>query len=484
MRRFGCFISIAIAAFHGAVAEVFPPVSGAKADAVHVPRLQRTLTMLHGSEPGRTNTVRVLLYGQPFDEANWFPALINHVQTLYPHARVVAENRSWARRYSNDLIRALESDVFEFRPDLILLSVYGGHWDTKALLQRIRERCSADVLLLGLPMRIPESLEEPTDRRAIAPDPKAFRMSPQNVDVYLNYIWYPDIADEFGAAFVDIRSAWTRYLKENRLPPKALMPELTRMSPQGDHVMTELLKPWFENPPWASSFDPYDNPRVSTYAIPQNLQWSGNRLKLEFTGVRVDLVLGGPVTGTLKILIDGLPPSERPEPRIAGRTSLIPGTRWPALLRVGRGAPLIDEEWTAEVTDIRTDSGQARFKFRVVGSKTGPDGEGTSEFEFLSKSKRVSILPTDWNFEFVRKQFGVSLPSQCEVKWGTILQGTDAFGPTSTVPPGESTVVLANGLEPKPHVIEVVASEPAPAFVRGLRIYRPARLPEPKRGGR
>lgn len=152
------------------------------------------------------------------------------------------------------------------------------------------------------------------------------------------------------------------------------------------------------------------------------------------------------------------------------------------LLRVGSFAIPLKEEWVAKVSEISTNTGSVKFKFTVEGSVTGFDGEGTSDLEFLSKSKRVQIQPEDWNLEFLQRFFRVSLPSQLEVRWSTLDQGVDSLGASMEVGgEGEWVVPVATGLTLGRHVFEVKANDVDQSKILGIRVYRPALRAEAKR---
>ena len=114
----------------------------------------------------------------------------------------------------------------------------------------------------------------------------------------------------------------------------------------------------------------------------------------------MDLVL--PTThGQATVLIDGRKPSE---------CNLFHGTR-PQNRTMTSGAPNVpmtyhtggnmqEETWVLTLTEGNADAdpkkANLRVKFRLVGSKTGFDGEGQNDRKFVSRSGRITLLPTDW----------------------------------------------------------------------------------------
>lgn len=444
--------------------------------------MQRTLALLAKSSPENRNPVRLLFYGQPFQGGSWWTNLVVHLQESYPNAEILAENRCVDLHNTDQLVRLAESAIFPFRPDLLVLCTIGDHHETRRLVQMVRERSSADVLLLTVPPRTAEALNEVTDPTVIAPDPKRPALTPQSFNSYFNYVWLPMVSDEFGAALGDLRTGWKKYLRDNNLPIGRLAADGTRFTPEAESVTAELIKPFFNPPTWVTPEDPWDNPRVNTYEIPRDVSWSKGRLRLEFTGNRVEAVLDSALDSAVDILLDGKPPGDLPPLRIAGRPSNIPGTPWPALLRVGNHSLLLDETWTATIQDVSTNGGAIRFRFAVRGSKTGPDGEGSSDFEFLSRSHRVVIQPADWNLAFVAKRYAATIPSTFDVQWSSEFQGANAL-PSGAGQPGRRTsLVVANGLEPGRHVLEITANTPGTSALKAIRVYRPAVVAKSRKG--
>lgn len=463
-------------------AQTFPAVEASTITSSQYRRLSRSLSLLARSRVDRTNTLRIAFYGQSFIQPVWWTNLISSVQRSYPNTHLVATNLAFDRHQSPQLVRLAESTVYPFRPDLVVLMITGDHHQLRRLVKSIRERTSADVMLLNEPLRLKDSLDEPVLASDFGPEPKFYRPTPQIFMPFLNNNWLPYVADELEVAFVDIRGGWKSYLKANRLESSSLLPDNTRLSDQGNHVMLGLLKPWFECPVSLNLDDPWDGERVSTYRVPRDLEWKKGTLRLEFLGNRVEVLVSSGATNPIPVTLDGGAPTAQPGVRIHGRSSSFPKTEVPMLLRVGSFAIPLKEEWVAKVSEISTNTGSVKFKFTVEGSVTGFDGEGTSDLEFLSKSKRVQIQPEDWNLEFLQRFFRVSLPSQLEVRWSTLDQGVDSLGASMEVGgEGEWVVPVATGLTLGRHVFEVKANDVDQSKILGIRVYRPALRAEAKR---
>ena len=139
------------------------------------------------------------------------------------------------------------------------------------------------------------------------------------------------------------------------------------------------------------------------------------KLTLDFKGNRVDVIAGDGDPVDLDVRIDGRPPSQRPESYYFTRANGFDNLPNPLLLRARSTVlPVDGESWTIRLTDMKADGG--RFKFRVSGSVSGADGEGDSQFEFVSKSGRLAILPEDWNVAWCAGLLGAPVPGEVTVQ--------------------------------------------------------------------
>jgi hypothetical protein len=238
------------------------------------------------------------------------------------------------------------------------------------------------------------------------------------------------------------------------------------LNAHGEFVMAEFVKaylrydPSFPQDAWKSL--------VKTYQVGSDVQWSGGRLMLEFEGSRVDVAFAGPGSSVSRIRIDGRRPSEFPELYGFTRTSAYPGANWPCLLRVGSEKPLQLEEWTLTLQELSDDHKVCTFT--LAGSKTGPDGEGTSDAKFVSRSGRLVIEPGDWNLAYSRKVFNRSLPAGHPVKWRVVPFFVDELSAPSNKQTGvEPTVTVAQGLSNGRHTLEILGRE---AAIAAIRVYR------------
>lgn len=465
-----------------AFAQTFAPVEVQRPESGQQQKLRRSLSLLSRSRLDRSNTIRIAFYGQSFVQSTWWTNLINEVRRSYPHASIVAENRAFDRHPTPQLIRLAESQLYPFRPDLVVLMASGDHHETRRLVRSIRERTSADVILMTEPLRQVLEMDEPTRSSDFPPDPLHFPPTSKTWHSFLNYSWLPFVAEDQDAALIDVRSGWKAYLRSNRLEPRALIPNGEQFSPMGHFVTEQLIRPWFEFPAWMTSEDPWDGDRVSSYEVPRDLEWKAGTLRLEFEGYRAEVIVSQTFAKPVKVILDGKSPSEIKELRIHGLASSYPGTSWPVLLRAGNDVPLARETWTAKIYDVSTNAGGVRFKFSIEGSTTGPDGEGSSDIEFLSKSKRVSIQPQDWNLELGLRRGQIKLRDAFSIQWSELELGRDDLGGKHELGgQGQHVIPLATGLRPGRHVLELRDEKPGDSGILGVRVYRPALKVQTKR---
>jgi hypothetical protein len=199
--------------------------------------------------------------------------------------------------------------------------------------------------------------------------------------------------------------------------------------------------------------------------------WRDGRLALDFEGSRVDAIFAPDGAAHGDVRIDGRKPSEFPETYRFTRVSAFPQSSWPLLLKVGSVAPLLVEDWSLTLDEVSADGKQV--KFTVAGSKTGPDGSGTSAEKFVSKSRRIVIEPGDWNLEYCYKVFKRAIPVGHKAVWKVTAYSADTLKQPPSGPAGtESTLTLAQGLENGRHHLEITNG--AEAGLRAIRVHRPA----------
>ncbi|WP_404422980.1 glycoside hydrolase family 2 TIM barrel-domain containing protein [Nibricoccus sp. IMCC34717] len=423
--------------------------------------IQRTMTLLATSRPDKRNTVRILFYGQSITEQAWPQEVAADLRARFPHANLITANRALGGFSSQRLVKTAETDLYSFQPDLVVFHVYGGETEYRQIIERIRKRTTAEILIQTDHIGVKEAWrDEPTDPAAIT---KA------NWPSYMNTVFLPSVAREFGCGLVDQRVLWKRYLAQTKLDPSVLLSDDIHPNALGSHLIAAFANAALVHRADSPVIDPMNCGSVTTRLAGTDLRYTDGVLRLSFEGNRVDLVANSDVVGVAAtVLIDGKRPSEHSGLYSFTRALARPGGKWPVIAPITSETQLVPEHWVMEVN--RLDAEGKRFAFTLKGSVTGDDGEGTSDKRFRSKSGRVVIEPDSWDVAYALALPKVPIPERFVVEWDVAFQGTDLWQPELTQPGVERVTTVAAGLSNGPHTLEIRGGERALAAVR---IYRP-----------
>lgn len=417
--------------------------------------IQRTMTLLATSTPKQRHRVRVLFYGQSITAQTWWKAVAADLRRRFPHADLEIRNKAIGGFASQLLVRIAPHDLYPFYPDLLIFHVYGDHRRYEEIIRATRQRTAAEI--------------------AIYTDHVTAKETPNEQGEYVNQGWtafmarfIPKVARKYGCELIDIRPPWKAYLKANKLTPKALLRDNVHLNDHGCFLMAELIKRQLRYDPRVPK-DAWRN-LARTSKVGKDVTWRGGRLTLTFEGNRVDAISArsaGEEGGSAEVRIDGKKPSQFPTCYRITRPSAVHNT-WPAVIRVSWAKPPILEEWTARITE--SDPMATKFSFEVIGSKTGPDGPGTSERKFVSQSQRVVIEPQDWHLNRTCTFRKKPLPKGFEVRWSVKAMFVDTYvPPVAADATREYATTLAQGLPNAEHTLELTGRVP----IRAIRVYRP-----------
>ncbi|MGL4460663.1 MAG: SGNH/GDSL hydrolase family protein [Planctomycetia bacterium] len=459
--------------FHQSVFLVLPLASAAAAAEPSYPPLrvdaagfgkniQRTMRLLATSTAAKPNEVRILFYGQSITEQNWTPAVVADLKARFPHARLITENRSLGGFSSQLLVKTADSDLFPFEPDLLIFHVYGAHDKYEDILRRVRERTTAEILQQTDHVTKPADFTEETDPEKLPP-------RGDHWDAFMNHNWLPTLARKYHTELCDQRALWKIYLTSNKLEPRALLGDAVHLNAHGEFLMGECVKSYLR-------YDPSLGPSpaeewVKTYAVGKDLNWTDGKLRLEFEGSRVDVLFQRGKTPELPaaaVTIDGAKPSSFPGTLAPTRALATPGGKWPVVAGFGWTKPPVAEDWTMNVKKDPADD--KVLTFTVTGSATGPDGSGRSDRPFVSNSGRLAIEPEHWQVEYALALAQVKpVPDSFTVRWSMASYAVDEFNsPAAT---DGRTTMLARGLPPGRHLLEIVGSPETP--IAAIRVHRP-----------
>ncbi|MGL5061233.1 MAG: SGNH/GDSL hydrolase family protein [Microcoleus sp.] len=429
-------------------------------------KIQRTMGLLASSTPRDRKQVRILFYGQSITQQEWWQDVVNDLKQRFPNADLTIENRAIGGFAAPLLIRPSEHDLYPFYPDLLIFHVYGGAEEYEAIIANIRSRTASEILLHS------DHIDwMPTGNND---DPNAVK----------RYEWHnmhstkflAELADKYGCELAEIREPWLRYLKDNRLQAKQLLSDNIHLNDWGNFLLAALVKPHLRYNP---SF-PAPQDLVRDYRVGSNVKWQNGKLVLEFEGNRIDAIADKNFNGTASsasIIIDGKKPSEFPELYSITRPSPAVGSGLPAIIQVSSQKPLIVEDWQAVITEINSDA--SKFKFDVIGSKTGYDGSGTNEELFVSNSGRVVIEPRNW---WLKNSYDYSkqlTPKGFKINWQVKPMFVDDYvPPTIADRTREYLTTLAQNLSNSKHILEIIPEANGTVPIQAIRVYRPPYKPD------
>ena len=298
--------------------------------------------------------------------------------------------------------------VLANRPDLILIYTHGDPAQLDLMLADIRRHSTADIIVPSLHLMGHEDA-----------DPGRW------VETFQAGYGFPiqtlrEVCRKHGVEFVENRRELAEYLTRIGRKPSALLSDAAHQNEHGlcrswDNIVRHVARP----ERFAYDFQSRERRlRVSppTKSVMENVVlssgWSaadgmvrasrpGERIKVEFTGNRID-VLGRAVKGggTIRVLIDGRPADQspvfystyiQPHPKSFPWKIVGPGPGDLGPHAVELVTNLVPQSWTISLTSETGD-------YRLDGSVTGPDGEGNSTKPFTSRSGQIHIDPDLWRF--------------------------------------------------------------------------------------
>jgi len=392
--------------------------------------------------------VRVLFYGQSIVQQNWGPLhVIPELQRWYPTVKFVVENRAIGGYESPSLIKTAESDLYPFYPDLLFFHVYGPTDKYAKIVERVRERTTADIVLWTSHLNASEGAT-PEKIAALLAKPDQ-----RSLDIRAT-------ADRFGCMFIDLRSKWCRMLQKRGIASRAMLADGIHMKAPSLPVYAAMI-----SEDLVRQGTLCDNPAAGTVTrLPASLA-------IDFTGNRVVAVSDGTKGARYDVYLDGKPVTDYPEMWTMTRSSRFPSPRaWtPMLDRIDRGptAPL-GEKWTLTFLPGADEKGTA-IPFELSGSVTGKDGTGVSNRDFVSKSGRISLKQDCWCSLFWWGYHKVSPQAGTKITWETRPMVVSSYAPGDK---GETAVLVqncANG----PHRLELRPKASGPLGIDAFVVHKP-----------
>jgi len=419
----------------------------------------RTMNLLQQSTAQNKNTVKILVYGQSISEQEWWLEVKRTVKSRFPDVNLIMENRAIGGFASQLLYKTVEMDVSSFYPDLVLLHIYGDNHCYETVLNTIRRRTAAEIAIMT---------DHYTGENAWSDT--------------MSYHILPQLAEKYKCEIINIRDPWKRFLKDNNFEPSMLLKDGVHLNGYGNFLMAELVKPLFTCKP-GSPADQFGLCR--TYMNEKDFIFRGDTLTLPFYGNKAEVITdksGTYFTDSLKVLVDGQPPSSFQGCYFITRPYNNSGKKWPwelpAMIQVKHSKPWISEEWTC--TFSNAEPPYSDFSFSINGSVTGPDGEGKAGTDFVSPSGRVIInhgdaeQGGDWHLNRSFQVLKTITKSGDEVKWKTYAISMDYYKPVKDMSiPDKNTTVLFQGIPNSAHTLKLVRTGPNIPTIAEIRIFKP-----------
>ena len=436
------------------LAQPYPPVHfGMTTTTRFATRIPKTAQLLTTAEPGQ---IRILVYGQSISRQDWWLEVRSFLKQRYPKVTITMVNQAIGGFSSERLKQMVENDVMAFYPDLILLHDYGNQPDYEQIIRSIRSRTTAEV--------------------AIQTDHVAVGQNDAWHDQHSS-VWLPALCDTYGLALIDVRTAWKAYLAKHRLAASALLTDAVHLNGHGNYLMAEIVKRYFNTlPVTAMTTELEPSAGVSILKPGRDFTLRNHTLRLRVTGNRIDVRWKDSAAhpSAVTVTIDGQEPSASVGCFYHTRPAREPEGSFPThigqLLTLRLAGQLQPEDWTLILTDV--DSLRQEVRFRLHGSRTGPDGSGSSDSLFTSGSGRVVIEPQYW---FRRNnpgdfgQFNWLKPGDT-LQWNVLSMCHDTI-----IPAAGHMQTLVQGIVNGEHVLTLAGQ--ALTDLREIRVYRPP-LPE------
>lgn len=407
------------------------------------------MTDLAMSTPAHRVPVRVLFYGQSITAQPWSAAIAERLKKEFPDADLTIKNRAIGGFEANRLIKTAREDLYPFYPDLVIFQVYGGgNGELESILSEIRRQTTAEIMISTHHVSHAgnDFIQTEYDKQS-----KLIR----------------NLAAKYDCELVEVRDEWKEYLSGNDLKTQDLLRDTVHLNEKGCKLMEDLV---WRHLRYNKHFA---NPHSDWIKTVPGEPGANGSYKIAFTGNRVDVVAAAAdkPLGTARVLIDGQPPSAYRKAYAITRPSKASDVWWPALYTVGgQSSPMI-EDWTLKLTEVSPDA--KHFKFEVTGSKTGPDGSGSTEGTFISDSGRVVIDPQDFGIEGARAYSKKPCPPGFEIKWSVVPMFQDTYNP------GLDRPTVAQLIENGPHTLEIIPNGDGAVPIKAIRIFQPAMPPDP-----
>jgi hypothetical protein len=123
------------------------------------------------------------------------------------------------------------------------------------------------------------------------------------------------------------------------------------------------------------------------------------------------------------------------------------------------------------ITDVPA---EGPVRFSVSGSKTGPDGGGSSAERFVSDSGRIVIEPSDWGIDSAEKYTKTKCPDGFQIKWKVEPMCIDTYAPPAKFDPTlENATRVTQLIDNGPHTLKIIPNGDGPVPISAVMAYAP-----------
>ncbi|MEJ7766436.1 MAG: SGNH/GDSL hydrolase family protein [Chitinophagaceae bacterium] len=436
-------ISLLICAVSTAGAQNYFEVPAIEDTAQFKKGIARTAWLLTSAKQQNPVQVRILVYGQSISVQDWWKTVKEFVEKKFPLARITFINKAIGGFSAERLKLTVENDVISFYPDLVLFHDYGNEADYESIIRIIRSKTTAEIAVQ-------------TDHMAL-----------QNNEWHdrHNNGWITGICSKYKLALIDVRNIWKAYLKENKLEVKALLSDGVHLNAHGNYLMASIINQYFNFIDGAKATNLY----VQTKTAGKDFVVKRNKLKMQVNGNRIDLVWKPHSGGTEKnlVYIDGKKPSAFGTcyyyTRPAFDTNSFFLKKIGQLLALKLTDKAKEEKWM--MTVMWADSQRQQIGYSLTGSLTGPDGSGSSDSLFVSRSGKIIIEPAFW---FRAKEFAAFpwLKPGDVLRWEVRSMCQDEALPEPSEP-----ITVAQGLNNGKH--QILLKGKGLKKLEAIKIYQP-----------
>lgn len=431
--------------------------------------LPRTMSLLESSSPAWHTRISILFYGQSIIANSAIDLeLRKFLLAKFPNASLQITKLAIGGYQAPILRKTAWQDLYPKNPDLIVFHDYGGeNGELEEIYRNIQSNMTAEVLTWTHHVdNFGTGIDQQRDASCIV---------------------LKQLADKYGWELADVRPQWKDYLLTTHVPIQSLLVDQIHLNPKGTALLRDFLTPHFRDNAGASQ--EWEN-HIRTLPLsaaqkeisydatgwtvtPDGLRSSGTTpLKIKFSGNRLDLTPLPGGAGSAKILLDGQPPSHLPDTIAASRSTLAPGSWWPAISLVGLGKSRIAEKITMNFHDISPDG--TSYAFDVTSSVSGDEGSGKSGADFMAKSGHFALAAGDIALASVKKITKKDLPAQFTAEWDMYSMSKDEWkAPPGLKPETDGRETIIRCWTDGPHEVEIIPNGDGPVALKSVTLFSP-----------